>query len=142
MAIDFWRSLWGYMNFKMQILIHFWATLFSFGSCVFGCPFTNIAWNFGWVEVIKSLAKDDFFWILQKFSHTLNLDFSKLWLLLTLVFGKSLRFLSSKVSTMLLNEQSSKQPLGGLTKTLKTSYPTHHLVFIPQTFEHPTFNHA
>jgi hypothetical protein len=80
------------MNFKMQILIHFWATLFSFGSCVFGYPFTNIAWNFGWVEVIKSLAKDDFFWILQKFSHTLNLDFSRLWLLLTISACKVFAF--------------------------------------------------
>ncbi len=68
----------GYMNFKIQFMIHFLAPLFSFGFCVFGCPFITIAWYLGWVEVIKSLVKGCLFCILWIFWTTLNLDFSKL----------------------------------------------------------------
>jgi hypothetical protein len=44
----------------------------------FWLPFTNIMWNLGWVEVIKSLVKGYFFHILWIFWTTLNLDFLRL----------------------------------------------------------------
>jgi hypothetical protein len=67
----------GYINFKMQSMIHFWTPLFSFRFCVFGCLLMTIVWNLGWVEVIKSLAKGYLLRILRIFWTTLNLDFSK-----------------------------------------------------------------
>jgi hypothetical protein len=102
MATEFVSSVWGqlileeifwrYMNFKMQSIIHFWAPLLSFGFCVFGCPLTIIAWNLGWVEVIKSLVKGYVFHILQKNWTTLHLEFLRLWLFLTISTWKHLGF--------------------------------------------------
>jgi hypothetical protein len=87
MATKFVATIWWwsileevfsrYMSFKMQPMIHFWAPLFSFGYCVFGCPLITIAWNLGWVEVTKSLVKGYLFHILWIFWITLNLEFFK-----------------------------------------------------------------
>jgi hypothetical protein len=41
-------------------------------------------WNLGWVELIKSLMNGYLFHILQKIWNTLNLEFSRLELFLTI----------------------------------------------------------
>jgi hypothetical protein len=68
----------GMWILKCNFWFIFEHLFFSFGFCVFGCPFTTIVWNPRWVEVIKSLVKGNHFHILQNFWNTLNLDFSKL----------------------------------------------------------------
>jgi hypothetical protein len=47
MAIDFGKDFLTVYEFLNAIHDSFLTPLFSFGFCVFGCPFTTIAWNLG-----------------------------------------------------------------------------------------------
>jgi hypothetical protein len=68
LVTNFQKGLEGIYVLICNIWIHILALVFPFEFCVFGYTFiTTIVWNLGWVEVVKSLVKGNFFHILQKF---------------------------------------------------------------------------